>query len=101
MEYAVSFVRILLTTGCLFGVFHVYANALQGMGAAGSELIINLSRQGIIYIPAVHILEKIIGMNGLLWAQPVADILSTILVIVLYFITLHKNLVNYSKAQEV
>lgn len=83
-SYAVEFVRILLTTSVLFGVYYVWLNALQAGGAAMASLIVNLSRQGIIYIPMLFILRSIIGINGLLWAQPVADILSTILVIVLY-----------------
>ena len=83
-DHAVAFVRILLTTSCLFGIFYVLGSALQGMGAATAALIVNLSRQGIIYIPALFILEAAVGMNGLLWAQPVADLLSTALVAALY-----------------
>ncbi len=88
--YAVQFVRILLTTSFLFGVFYVLANALQAAGAATPALIINLSRQGFIYIPALFILKAGMGANGLAWAQPVADLLSTILVVVLYIITIRK-----------
>ena len=88
--YGVSFSRILLTTSTLFGVFYVLTNALQAMGAAMSSLIINLSRQGIIYIPALFILNSVMGTRGLVWAQPVADILSTCLAVVLYLITSEK-----------
>ena len=62
------------------------------MGAAMSSLIVNLSRQGIIYIPALFILQAILGINGLIWAQPVADILSILLVFVLYIHTSKKVL---------
>lgn len=89
-DYAVTFTNILLTTSVLFGVFYVFANALQAIGAATSALIINLSRQGIIYIPALFILQSFKGASGLAWAQPAADLLSTALVIVLYFITVRK-----------
>lgn len=83
-DYAVKFARILLTTSFLFGVFYVLINALQAMGAATASLVINLSRQGIIYIPAMFLLQAAMGMTGLVWAQPIADILSTILAAVLY-----------------
>lgn len=59
-------------------------NAIQAMGAGTEVLIMNISRQGMIFIPALFILEAMIGINGLVWAQPVADVLSMILVIVLY-----------------
>lgn len=93
-SYGVEFSRILLTTSFLFGMFYVLSNALQAMGAAASALMINISRQGLIYIPAIFILQAVIGMDGLLWAQPVADILSVILVIILYRIALKKQMKN-------
>ena len=88
LSYGTEFSRILLATSFLFGIFYVLSNALQAMGAATSALIINMSRQGLIYVPAIFILQAILGMDGLLWAQPVADVLSVILVFILYRITL-------------
>ena len=92
LSYGIEFTRILLITCFLFGMFYVLSNALQAMGAATAALIINMSRQGLIYIPAIFILQAVIGMDGFLWAQPVADVLSVILVIVLYHITLKKKM---------
>lgn len=89
-DYAVQFARILLTTSFLFGVFYVLSNSLQAMGAATAALVVNLSRQGIIYIPALFILKTTMGAAGLAWAQPVADLLSTALVAVLYLYTCRK-----------
>lgn len=89
-DYAVQFARILLTTSFLFGVFYVLSNALQAMGAAAEALVINLSRQGIIYIPALFLMNAAIGITGLVWAQPVADVLSTAMVLVLYLKTVKK-----------
>lgn len=89
-DYATRFTNILLTTSFLFGVFFVLANALQSMGAATQALIINLSRQGIIYIPALFILQALLEVTGLVWAQPVADLLSTVLVALLYLWTSRK-----------
>lgn len=82
--YALTFSRILLSTSIFFGVFYVLINALQAMGAGTAALIINISRQGIIYIPVMFLLKTIIGMTGLVWAQPVADITSLALAYVLY-----------------
>ena len=86
-DYAATFTSILLTTSFLFGVFYVLTNALQAMGAAAQALIINLSRQGIIYIPALYLLQAVLEAEGLAWAQPAADLLSTALVAALYFWT--------------
>lgn len=42
-------------------------NAIQAMGAGTEALIMNISRQGMIFIPALFILEAMIGINGLVW----------------------------------
>ncbi|MDO4383799.1 MAG: MATE family efflux transporter [Eubacteriales bacterium] len=82
--YGVSFSRILLCTSFLFGVFYVLINALQAAGAGTESLIVNVSRQGIIYIPAMFILGNLFQETGLIWAQPVADVLSLLLALYLY-----------------
>ena len=92
--YAVQFSGILLTTSFLFGVFYVLTNALQAMGAATAALVINVSRQGIIFIPALFILKAVMGMNGLVWAQPVADVVSLVIAYVLYVNTSKKMAVG-------
>lgn len=89
-DYAVRFSHILLTTSFLFGLFYVLVNGIQAMGAATASLIISLSRQGLIYIPALFILKAALGLTGLAWAQPAADLFSTILAAVLYVKTYRK-----------
>ena len=84
LSLAAQFSRIMLTTAWLFGVFYVLLNAMQAIGAAGPSLLISLCRQGIVYIPAVFILEALIGLNGLAWAQPAADVLSLAAEIIIY-----------------
>lgn len=88
---SVTFVRILFSTAWLLGVFFVCMNAIQSMGAARSSLIISLSRQGFIYIPALLILGAILGKNGLVWAQPAADVLSLAIVAFLLGKELKRN----------
>lgn len=94
LDFGVRFLRILLTTSFLFGMFYVLANALQAAGAATAALIVNLSRQGIIYIPALFLLRNMLGANGLVWAQPVADLLSMAIVTILYIHTVNKMMAN-------
>lgn len=86
----ITFTRIMLSTAWLFGFYYVLMNALQAMGAAKPSFIVSVCRQGIIYIPAVFIMGAVIGMNGLVWAQPVADVLSLILVFVLLVLQMKK-----------
>ncbi len=82
--YGIGFSKILLSTSFLFGIFFVLLSALQAMGAARPSLIVNVSRQGVIYVPALFFLQAILGADGLAWAQPVADVLSLLLTVLLY-----------------
>ena len=88
--YAVTFARILLCTSFLMGVLYVLTNALQAMGAATEALVVNVSRQGIVFIPAVFILKAMFGITGVIWAQPVADFVSLFITVVLYMRTSRK-----------
>lgn len=92
--YALKFGRIFLTTSFLFGVFYVLVNSLQAMGAALPALIVNISRQGIIFIPTMYVLDGLVGIDGIAWAQPVSDVLSIALVAVLSVVTSKKKLID-------
>ena len=69
----------------------VMINALQATGAAIPALLISMSRQGLIFIPAVFILQAIVGLNGLIWAQPLADILSLAIAALLFYMTVKRK----------
>ena len=79
----VHFTRILMSTAWLIGAFAICQNTLQAIGAATPALLASIFRQGIIFIPAVFIMKAIIGVDGLIWAQPVADVLSLAVVIIM------------------
>lgn len=91
----VTFTRIMLSTAWLFGFFYVLLNALQAMGAAASSFVISVCRQGVIYIPSVFIMGSAIGMNGLVWAQPVADLLSLNMVVILLLVQMKRQSKNF------
>ena len=81
LESGKHFTRILLSTAWLIGAFGICQNTLQAIGAATPALLASIFRQGIIFIPALFIMKTIIGVDGLIWAQPVADVLSLAIVI--------------------
>ena len=89
-EYAVSFTRVILSTSIIMGVFYVLTNTMQAMGAATEALIINVSRQGIVFIPVILAFKAAFGLTGVTWAQPVADLITLIITVVLYMHTSKK-----------
>jgi len=75
----------------VLGVQIVIMNAIQAMGKAIPSLVISISRQGIMFIPLLFILNKLFTFNGFIYAQPIADLLTVILAIGL-MIKIMKNM---------
>ena len=94
----VHFTRILMSTAWLIGAFAICQNTLQAVGAATPALLASIFRQGVIFIPAVFILKSILGVDGLIWAQPVADVLSLVIVILMLRHKIRKT--DFSKIEE-
>ncbi len=91
LESGVHFTRILMSTAWLIGAFAICQNTLQAVGAATPALLASIFRQGIIFIPAVFIMKALIGVDGLIWAQPVADVLSLAVVIIMLWMKIKKT----------
>lgn len=56
-----------------------YSISLVAMGRALPSLILSLSRQGIIYIPSILLLNKLFGFAGLVFALPLADMATAVI----------------------
>ena len=75
----------------LFGFYTVYSFLFLVMGKAKEGCILGACRQGICFVPVILILPVFWGLNGVLYAQPVADVL-TAAVTALMATRLHKEL---------
>ena len=77
----------IFTSLCFFNGFQIVsAIFFQSIGKPVISGIISFSRQIIFLIPATWILCSIIGLNGVLWAGPVADGLAFILALILILV---------------
>lgn len=78
---------------CAFGMcFVMLLNSMfQAMGKWLQSLVISCIRQGILLIPLLIVLNHVMGMYGLVWAQPVADTASLVIGILLYAWTLRRE----------
>lgn len=70
-----------LTSGFQF----VYTTKFMGMGKGLEGGLVSLGRQGFFFIPIVYLFTALWGLNGLILAQPAADLLSFVLIGVLAF----------------
>ncbi len=75
----------------LFGVYTVYSFLFLVMGKAREGCLLGACRQGICFLPAILLLPHILGLNGVILAQPVADVLSFVITIIMA-LRLHREL---------
>lgn len=67
----------------------------QAMGMGSQSLLLSACRQGIFNIPMLIIMNAVIGLYGIVWAQLIADCLTVIISFTLYNKTYKKlTLVN-------
>ena len=50
---------------------------LQGTGKVGYATLTGVMQKGLIYVPALYIMHAFFGLNGLIFAGLVTDIIST------------------------
>src|SRR5574344_416960 len=82
-----------------FGFYTVYSFIFLVMGKAKEGLFLGACRQGIYFIPVILLLPRMLGLNGILFAQPVADVLSTVITVFMA-IHLHRQLKAEQAAME-
>ncbi|WP_195988121.1 MATE family efflux transporter [Clostridium sp. D53t1_180928_C8] len=63
----------------IIGISIVGTNYIQSTGKAKMAMLLSLLRQVIVLIPMILILPKFFGLNGIWFAQPTADIISSVL----------------------
>ena len=68
--------RMQCITMPLLGYFAISSMLMQNIGQYFWASIISISRQGVFYIPLLYILSNIFGQFGIYLLQPVADVLS-------------------------
>lgn len=73
VELGVKMLIALMSPGPIIGIMFVFNFSFQGMGKGIQTLILSIGRQGLIYIPLLFILNSIVGLNGIIWSQAIAD----------------------------
>ncbi|MER0281940.1 MATE family efflux transporter [Clostridioides difficile] len=75
----------------LFGFYTVYSTLFLALGKAKEGGFLGMCRQGVCFIPIILILPVFYGLNGILYAQPIADLVAAIIAGFMA-IKLHKEL---------
>ena len=73
-------------TFILFGFYTVYSSLFLALSKGAAGFFLGACRQGICFIPVILLLPMVWGMNGILYAQPIADVISVVITV---FMALH------------
>lgn len=65
----------------LFGFYTVYSFLFLVMGKATAGCFLGACRQGICFVPVILIFPAVWGLSGVLYAQPIADVISAIITV--------------------
>ena len=78
-----------------FGFQFVYSTLYMAIGRARQSLLLNIGRQGLFFIPTILLLPSYWGLNGVLYAQPVADVFATLMTL-LFAVRIHREIGHQS-----
>jgi putative MATE family efflux protein len=70
------FLRIAVLAMPVMGVNFVINTAFQAMGKGRQSLLLSISRQGLINIPLLYLMDYWFGLYGIIWTQLLADLLT-------------------------
>lgn len=90
-EFAVICSRTYMMAFFIYSLPMITSSMFQAIGASGKSLVVTLSRQAFFLIPLSLALSHFLGLNGALYAAPLADALCFIFAIILAVPTV-KNL---------
>lgn len=77
-------IRWLSSSAVLSGIILVFTTMFQSMGKAVPAFWLSFCRQGLIFALVIILMNGLFGYHGIIAAQPVADLLTFILSIILY-----------------
>lgn len=75
-QFAERYMRIFMMMVCVFGVQPLSVNYFTGTGNVRQGILLSLSRQGFFLIPLLLLLPLCFGLDGALYAGPIADFLA-------------------------
>lgn len=81
LRIAIPALRAAVIMFITFGFQFTYATLYLAIGKALSGAFLNSLRQGIVFIPVILLLPKMMGLDGVIYAQAISDVLTTIITV--------------------
>jgi Na+-driven multidrug efflux pump len=75
LKVAVPGMRVMLSAMVFIGPSILFITAFQGLSMGGMALWLSLTRQFIIFVPLLYMLEYLLGLTGIWMALPASDVI--------------------------
>lgn len=84
VSYAAAFLRRMVTAMPLMSVAYPMIIQFQAMGRVRESLVCSILRKGVLDIPLLFLMDALLPLYGLMWVQPIVDLISLSVAVVLY-----------------
>lgn len=91
-DLTTKMIRIFMAGMWAFGIQMACQSTFMGLGQAKISLFLALLRKVILLIPLAIILPKFVGVVGIYWAEPVADIIASFTTLTIFLLSYKKIL---------
>ena len=89
--YGGRFLQILCIGGPFSACAYAFISFFQAVGEGVKSLVLALMRKGVLDIPMMFLLNRLLPVYGLVWATPIADILCCGASIVMFVLFLRRH----------
>ena len=99
VHYGRLFQRIICITGPCISVTMIVITMFQSVGRKVQPLVLSLLRKGGLDIPFMFLMNALIGVEGIVWATPIADV-GAMLAALALFVPFWRHIRQEERAEE-
>lgn len=85
VSFGAQFLDVIAFAAPLCALSYMTNTVFQAAGRRKSSFLLSIMRKGIVDIPAMFVFKSFIGMYGVVWATPFAEVVSAAVAVVLFF----------------
>ena len=84
VEFGTRFLSVLAFAAPLCALSYMANTIFQAAGKRRSSFILSIMRKGVVDIPAMYVFKMLMGLYGVSWATPFAEVTSVVTAAILY-----------------
>jgi Na+-driven multidrug efflux pump len=85
VDFGTQFLRVIAFAAPLCALSYMANTIFQAAGKRRYSLVLSTMRKGVVDIPAMIIFKMLMGLSGVTWATPFAEVTSAVTAAVLYW----------------